>query len=77
VGPKVGSELQQKALIAILFSFVTTLIYLAFRFEWRSASRRSSRRPMTSSRPSAFIRYLDLEVSLVVVAAVLTCSATR
>ncbi len=35
VGPKIGAELQQKALFAILFSFLLTLIYLAFRFEWR------------------------------------------
>jgi preprotein translocase SecF subunit len=35
VGAKVGGELQQKAALAILFSFVTTLIYLAFRFELR------------------------------------------
>ena len=31
VGPKVGSELQRKAAIAILMSFALTLIYLAFR----------------------------------------------
>jgi preprotein translocase subunit SecF len=35
VGPKVGGELQQKAGMAILFSFVLTLVYLAFRFELR------------------------------------------
>ncbi len=35
VGPKVGAELQQKAAMAILFSFVLTLIYIAFRFELR------------------------------------------
>lgn len=35
VGPKVGSELQSRALWALLISFVITLIYLAFRFEWR------------------------------------------
>ena len=35
VGPKVGRELQGKALAAILLSFVVTLIYLAVRFEWR------------------------------------------
>ncbi len=35
VGPKVGGELRQKALLAILISFVVTLIYLAFRFETR------------------------------------------
>jgi preprotein translocase subunit SecF len=35
VGPTVGAELQQRALLAILVSFLLTLIYLAFRFEWR------------------------------------------
>ena len=35
VGPKIGEELQQKAALAILFSFVLTLIYLAIRFEFR------------------------------------------
>jgi len=35
VGPKIGAELQQKAALAIFFSFLLTLIYLAIRFEWR------------------------------------------
>jgi preprotein translocase subunit SecF len=35
VGPKVGDELQFRALIAILLSFVATLLYLWVRFEWR------------------------------------------
>ena len=35
VGPKVGGELRQKALMAILLSFIATLVYLWFRFEWR------------------------------------------
>lgn len=35
VGPKVGDELQYRALIAILCSFLVTLAYLAIRFEWR------------------------------------------
>ena len=35
VGAKVGSELQLKALYAILFSFLLSLIYLAIRFELR------------------------------------------
>jgi len=72
VGPKVGSELQQKALIAILFSFVTTLIYLAFRFEWRFGLAAVIATAHDILATVAFIRYLDLEVSLVVVAAVLT-----
>ncbi len=35
VGPRVGGELQRKALYAILISFLCTLAYLAWRFEWR------------------------------------------
>lgn len=35
IGPKVAAELQQRALMAILLSFLATLVYLAFRFEWR------------------------------------------
>jgi len=35
VGAKVGNELEQKALLAILFSFAITLMYLAVRFELR------------------------------------------
>jgi len=35
VGPKVGDELQLKALFAILISFAATLLYLWVRFEWR------------------------------------------
>lgn len=37
VGPKVGGELRQKALMAILISFGAVLIYIALRFEWRFA----------------------------------------
>jgi SecD/SecF fusion protein len=71
-GPKVGAELQNKAMIAILFSFVTTLIYLAFRFEWRFGVAAVIATAHDVLATIAFIRYLDLEVSLVVVAAVLT-----
>jgi preprotein translocase subunit SecF len=35
VGPAVGAELQERALLAILISFLATLIYIAVRFEWR------------------------------------------
>jgi protein-export membrane protein SecD/preprotein translocase SecF subunit len=72
VGPKVGAELQQKAVIAVLFSFVTTLVYLAFRFAWRFGVAAVLATVHDILASAAFIRYLDLEVSLVVVAAVLT-----
>ncbi|MDR1614694.1 MAG: protein translocase subunit SecD [Campylobacteraceae bacterium] len=35
VGPKVGDELRQKGIMAILVSLIAILVYVAFRFEWR------------------------------------------
>ena len=34
VGPKVGAELKQKALLATLYALAGMLAYIAFRFEW-------------------------------------------
>ncbi|MBI1966416.1 MAG: protein translocase subunit SecF, partial [Gemmatimonadetes bacterium] len=72
VGPKVGRELQGKAFLAVLFSFIVTLIYLAMRFEWRFGLAAVLATAHDILATIAFIRYLDLEVSLVVVGAVLT-----
>ena len=72
VGPKVGRELQGKALMAILFSFVVTLVYLAFRFEWRFGLAAVVATAHDIVATIAFISVMHLEVSLVVVGAVLT-----
>lgn len=37
VGPKVGDELREKGMLALLFATIGILIYVAFRFEWRFA----------------------------------------
>ncbi len=37
VGPKVGKDLTKKALLAIMFSWIGMLIYIAWRFEFRYA----------------------------------------
>lgn len=37
VGPKVGKDLTQKAIMAVVFSWIGMLIYIAFRFELRHA----------------------------------------
>jgi preprotein translocase subunit SecF len=72
VGPKVGKELQGKALLAIFFSFFVTLAYLAYRFEWRFGLAAVLATFHDILTTIAFIRYTNLEVSLVVVGAVLT-----
>ncbi len=72
VGPKVGGELRQKALLAIILSFGVTLIYIAFRFEWRFGIAAIAATAHDILAGVAFITILNLEISLVVVAAVLT-----
>ena len=37
VGPKVGKDLAQKAILAIVFSWIGMLVYIAWRFEFRYA----------------------------------------
>jgi len=34
VGPKIGAELQRKAVLAVLYALGGMLVYIAFRFEW-------------------------------------------
>jgi preprotein translocase subunit SecF len=72
VSPRVGRELQGKAALALLLSFVVTLVYLAVRFEWRFGLAAVLATAHDIFATLAFLAYLDLEVSLTVVAAVLT-----
>jgi len=72
VGAKIGGELQQRALLAILVSFLFTLIYLAFRFEWRFGVAAIIATAHDVLFSLGMIAALQLEVSLPTVAAVLT-----
>jgi len=72
VGPKVGRELQGKALLAIALSFLVTLVYLAARFEWRFGLAAVLATAHDVVATIAFISVMHLEVSLIVVGAVLT-----
>ena len=35
VGPQVGQELAEKGALAMLFTFLLILVYVAFRFQWK------------------------------------------
>ncbi|MEI8172129.1 MAG: protein translocase subunit SecF [Deltaproteobacteria bacterium] len=37
VGPKIGKDLTKKALLAVIFSWIGMLVYIAFRFDFRYA----------------------------------------
>ncbi|HEY9516437.1 MAG TPA: protein translocase subunit SecF, partial [Gemmatimonadaceae bacterium] len=72
VGPKVGGELRTRAGLAVLISFFITLAYLAFRFEWRFGLASVVATSHDIIGTLVFIKYMDLEVSLMVVGGVLT-----
>ncbi|HEX2250985.1 MAG TPA: protein translocase subunit SecF [Gemmatimonadales bacterium] len=72
VGPKVGGELRHKALMAILLSFLAVLAYLAYRFEWRFGVAAVIATAHDIIASIAFIGIVRLEVSLFVVAGLLT-----
>ncbi|AHG90730.1 SecF protein [Gemmatirosa kalamazoonensis] len=72
VGAKVGDELQRGAIYAILISFLLTLAYLAVRFEWRFGLAAVIATAHDIFTTLAFIKIMNIEVSLTVIAAILT-----
>ncbi|MCC6928671.1 MAG: protein translocase subunit SecF [Gemmatimonadaceae bacterium] len=72
VGPKVGSELRRGAIVAMLLVSLVTLVYLAFRFEWRFGAAAVLSTAHDVLVTFAFIKIFHIEVSLVVVGAILT-----
>jgi preprotein translocase subunit SecF len=72
VGPRVGAELRRGALIAVLLGSLITLIYLAIRFEWRFGLAAVLATGHDILVTAAFIKLFHIEVSLTVVAAILT-----
>lgn len=72
VSPRVGDELRQQAVIAMLIAFGLTLVYLAWRFEWRFAVAAVVATIHDIVATLAFMQYLNLEISLFVVGAILT-----
>lgn len=72
VGPKIGSELQQKAAMAIVFSFFLTLIYLAIRFELRFGVAAIIATFHDILITLGFLALFRVEIALPTVAAILT-----
>ena len=72
VSPKVGEELQRNALLAILYSFVLTLIYIAFRFELRFGLAAVIATAHDILITLGFLAIFRIEIALPTVAAILT-----
>lgn len=71
VSPKVGSELSQRALMALVFAFGAIFIFIWFRYEWRFGLAAVLATIHDVISTAAFITYLNVEMSLIIVAALL------
>ncbi len=72
VGPKVGSELREKGLMAMGASILAILIYVAFRFEWRFALASIFALVHDVSIALGMIALFSVDVNLDILAAILT-----
>lgn len=72
VGPKVGDELREKGLMAILVSLIAILAYIAVRFEWRFALAAIITEIHDVFLTLGAIMLFRIDVNLEILAAVLT-----
>jgi len=72
VGPKVGKDLTNKAMMAIIFSWIAMLIYIAWRFEFRFAVGGIVALVHDVIVTVGVLSLLNREFSLTIIAALLT-----
>jgi preprotein translocase subunit SecF len=72
VGPKVGNELREKGLMAMVLSILAILIYIAFRFEWRFGVASVFALIHDVSIALGMISLFRIDVNLDILAAILT-----
>lgn len=72
VGPKVGSELRRKGILAVLFSLFCILIYTGFRLDFHFAPAAILALFHDVTIPLGVFSYLGLEFDLTILAAFLT-----
>ena len=72
IGPRVGEELKANAIKALVLSLVVVLLFLAFRYDWRFGVAAVIATAHNLAATIAFMALMNLEVSLTVVAGLLT-----
>lgn len=72
VGPKVGDELREKGIMAMVLAVIGILIYVSFRFEWRFALASVVALVHDISIAMGAISLFAIEVNLDILAAMLT-----
>ena len=74
VGPKVGAELRKQAIYVTLYALAGMLVYIAFRFEWVFGAAAVLAVFHDVLITLGFFSILHFEISLTVIAALLTSS---
>ena len=72
VGPKIGNELKEKGLMAMLLAILGILVYISFRFEWRFALASVMALIHDVTIAMGAISLFNVEVNLDILAALLT-----
>ena len=72
VGPLVGQQLRQQAVLATVYALIGMLVYIAFRFEWIYGSAAVLAVIHDVLMTLGFFAIFDYEISLTVIAALLT-----
>jgi preprotein translocase subunit SecF len=72
VGPKVGAELRNQAILVTLYALAGMLVYIAFRFEWAYGAAAVLAVFHDVLITLGFFSLLHFEISLTVIAALLT-----
>jgi len=72
VGAKVGSELREQGLMAMLLSIIGILLYVSFRFEWRFAISSVIALVHDVTITMGILALLSIEINLDILAAILT-----
>lgn len=72
VGPAVGHQLREKAILALLYSFIGIMIYVAFRFQWQYAPGAVLSLIHDTVITAGIFSFLGLEFDIQTIAALLT-----
>ena len=72
IGPTIGRELQRKAIVAVLFSMIGIILYIAARFEFRFGLAAAIATFHDILAVLGLLYLLDKEITLLIVTALLT-----
>lgn len=72
VGPKIGSELQEKGALALILALISIMLYVSYRYEWRFALAAVLALVHDVVITAGAVILFDIDLNLEVIAALLT-----